>query len=91
MILWYNRAERVRFSSYLPSPNATLFVVTRPLVYDGIGTGDQIERAIASMTADGAYDVEGVYQTVADRQPEAFRLGQLPCRARWHYSVRPAS
>jgi hypothetical protein len=51
----------------------------------------RIEGAIASMTADGAHDVEGVYQTGADRQPEAFRLDQLPCRARWHYSVRPAS
>lgn len=32
---------------------------------------DQIEGAIASLTADGAYDGEPVYQAVAERQPNA--------------------
>ena len=32
---------------------------------------DQIEADIASLTADGAYDGEAVYDAIAERHPEA--------------------
>ncbi|HET6239729.1 MAG TPA: transposase [Acetobacteraceae bacterium] len=32
---------------------------------------DQIDAEVASMTADGAYDGEAVYDAVAERHPEA--------------------
>jgi hypothetical protein len=39
---------------------------------DGVGTLlDQIDGPIASFTADGAYDHEGVYDNVAYRHPDA--------------------
>jgi transposase len=40
---------------------------------------DQIEAEIASMTADGAYDGESVYDAVAERRPEAAVI--IPPRA----------
>ena len=40
---------------------------------------DQIDAKIASMTADGAYDGEAVYNAVAERHPEAAVI--IPPRA----------
>ena len=46
---------------------------------------DQIDRPIASVTGDGAYDQEDVYASVADRHPDALVIVhhvQVRCRAR---------
>jgi transposase len=40
---------------------------------------DQIDAEVASMTADGAYDGETVYDAVAERHPEAAVI--IPPRA----------
>ena len=40
---------------------------------------DQIDAEVASMTADGAYDGEAVYDAVAERHPEAAMI--IPPRA----------
>ena len=49
---------------------------------------DQIEAEVASVTADGAYDGETVYNAIAERHPEAAVIisprvtAVLPCRLR---------
>jgi hypothetical protein len=63
---------------HLATDADTQEIVASELTTDEVGDASevphllaQIEGAIASMTADRAHDGEGVYQTVADRQPEA--------------------
>jgi transposase len=43
------------------------------------GLLDQIDAEVASMTADGAYDGEAVYDAVAERHPETLVI--IPPRA----------
>jgi IS5 family transposase len=50
---------------------------------------DQVEGLVASVTADGAYDQTGVYDTVAERHPDAAVI--VPprrCRARRRKPIR---
>src|SRR5271163_4353208 len=61
-------------------------IVTSELTPDDVGDVsempallDQIDAEIASMTADGAYDGEAVYDAVAERHPEAAVI--IPPRA----------
>jgi len=42
---------------------------------------DQVTGPLASVTADGAYDQDGVYADVADRHPEAAVIVPLRCTA----------
>src|SRR5438309_2333909 len=72
------RSHRRRRKLHLGLDADTHEIVAVELTPDDVGDVsellellDQIDADLASMTADGAYDGETVYDAVADRHPEA--------------------
>jgi hypothetical protein len=55
---------------------------------------DQITTPLASFTGGGAYDQARIYDTVAERYPDAdviARHGQRRCRAVWQRAIQPGA